>query len=97
MRILIAAATAVTIIAVSLLVLMTPLWTRPALDLSGGSGAFVVPGRRLVELVRLLPHEYLTIEYTGRLAAHNAFIQFIAETMWCYIIHQRVIIDMTFA
>ena len=43
MRILLAAATALTIVAVALLVLLTPLWTRPALDLSGGSAAFVVP------------------------------------------------------
>ena len=44
MRLLLAAATAVTILAIALLVLLTPLWTRPALDLSGGAAA-LQPGQ----------------------------------------------------
>jgi len=38
-RILLSAATAITILAIALLVLMTPIWTGPALRLSGGAAA----------------------------------------------------------
>jgi hypothetical protein len=44
-RILLALATAVTILAVALLMLLTPLWTRPALDTSGGSQSLATPAQ----------------------------------------------------
>jgi integral membrane protein (TIGR01906 family) len=78
-RILLAAATAVTILAVALLVLLTPLWTGFALDTSGSS-AWLAPGQALAltnqTIVELLvgpgTFSYLTspLIYSADEAAH---------------------------
>lgn len=43
MKLLLSVATAVTIVAISLLLLMTPIWTHFALEASGGSNATATP------------------------------------------------------